>query len=120
MRGLYIHIPFCLKKCKYCDFNSFTFCCEDKKSYLSALFGQMELYKGEKIDTVFIGGGTPTSLDAEELALLLDKINTTFEIQENCEFTVEMNPKTVDRDILIAPQDIRVKSRDTPCRRPVR
>ena len=47
MRGLYIHIPFCLKKCKYCDFNSFTFSCEDKKSYLSALFQQMEQYKGE-------------------------------------------------------------------------
>lgn len=102
MRGLYIHIPFCLKKCKYCDFNSFTFSCEDKKSYLSALFQQMEQYKGEKIDTVFIGGGTPTSLTAEEISLLLGKINATFEIQKDCEFTVEMNPKTVDREKLLA------------------
>ena len=52
MKGLYVHIPFCIKKCKYCDFNSFTFSCEDKKSYLVALFQQMELYKGEKVDGV--------------------------------------------------------------------
>ena len=96
MRGLYIHIPFCVKKCKYCDFNSFMFSSEDKKTYLTALFKNMEMYKGEEIDTVFIGGGTPTSLDSSELAMLIDKIRLNFKLAENCEFTVYMNPKTVD------------------------
>lgn len=100
MKGLYIHIPFCLRKCKYCDFNSFTFSVEDKKSYLSALFQNMEMYKGEEVDTVFVGGGTPTALDGEELGQLFDKIYTTFNISENCEITVEMNPKTVDNEKL--------------------
>ena len=67
MRGLYVHIPFCLKKCKYCDFNSFCAGVGDKQRYLDALFCEMEMYKAEAVDTVFIGGGTPTSLDAEDL-----------------------------------------------------
>lgn len=100
MRGLYIHIPFCLKKCKYCDFNSFTFSCEDKASYLDALIKNMQVYKGEKIDTIFIGGGTPTTLSYEELGRLLDAVNSTFELSADYDFTVEMNPKTVDRDKL--------------------
>ncbi|MBE7016157.1 MAG: radical SAM family heme chaperone HemW, partial [Ruminococcaceae bacterium] len=100
VRGLYVHIPFCLKKCKYCDFCSFTFSKEDKLEYLSALFRNMDMYKGEKVDTVFIGGGTPTSLDAESLKLLLDRINSTLNLDNCSEFTVEMNPKTVDEDKL--------------------
>lgn len=100
MRGLYIHIPFCLKKCKYCDFNSFTFSCEDKKSYLSALEKNMQMYSGEEVDTVFIGGGTPTSLSSAELTRLIDSIKSTFKLSESCEFTVEMNPKTVDKEKL--------------------
>jgi len=58
------------------------------------------MYKGEKVDTVFIGGGTPTSLDAESLKLLLDRINSTLNLDNCSEFTVEMNPKTVDEDKL--------------------
>lgn len=97
MRGLYVHIPFCVKKCKYCDFNSFCGSEQDKKAYLDALFCEMDRYSREKCDTVFIGGGTPTSLSAEEMQLLLKKINSTFDLSDKTEFTVEANPKTVDK-----------------------
>ncbi len=101
MKGLYVHIPFCLKKCKYCDFNSFEFSKEDKKNYLDALFCDMKRYKGEAVDTVFIGGGTPTALDSGELRVLLSKIRENFSLSENCEFTIEANPKTVDNEKLL-------------------
>lgn len=101
MKGLYVHIPFCLKKCKYCDFNSFEFSKADKGNYLDALFCDMGKYKGEAVDTVFIGGGTPTALDSDEMRVLLSKIRENFSLSENCEFTVEANPKTVDKEKLL-------------------
>jgi len=100
MKGLYIHIPFCIKKCKYCDFNSFIACGKEKESYLDALFAEMDEYKGEHFDTVFIGGGTPTSLSEEMLQMLLKKINHTFVIEKDAEFSIEANPKTVTREKL--------------------
>ncbi len=96
MPGLYVHIPFCLRKCKYCDFNSFALSKEDKEKYLSALFEEMEEYRGEKCDTVFLGGGTPTALDRNELKELIEKIQTTFTLSEDCEFTAEANPNSAD------------------------
>ena len=100
MKGLYIHIPFCIKKCKYCDFNSFSACREEKAAYLDALFSEMEKYRGEWVDTVFIGGGTPTSLSAEQLERLLKNIQNNFILTDSCEFTVEANPKTLDEEKL--------------------
>lgn len=100
MKGLYVHIPFCLKKCKYCDFNSFCGSGLDKKKYFDALFCEMEKYKGQEVDTVFIGGGTPTSLDSGSIDRLLKEINSNFILSENCEFTIEANPKTLDGEKL--------------------
>lgn len=100
MKGLYVHVPFCIKKCKYCDFNSFSACEKDKAIYLDALFLEMEKYRGEMIDTVFIGGGTPTSLSKDLLENLLKNIQEKFVFSENCEFTVEANPKTLDKEKL--------------------
>lgn len=95
MHGLYIHIPFCKKKCKYCDFQSFSGCEKDFSAYLDALTDEMSEYKGEKVDSVFIGGGTPTLLDAESLNILLRAISSNFILAENTEFTIESNPKTL-------------------------
>jgi len=100
MKGLYIHIPFCIKKCKYCDFSSFSACEKEKAAYLDALFLEMEKYYGEVVDTVFIGGGTPTSLTAGQLEVLLGNIQKNFILDKNCEFTVEANPKTLDEEKL--------------------
>lgn len=95
MKGVYIHIPFCIKKCKYCDFNSFSAKDEDKAAYLDALKTEMKKYSGTFADTIFIGGGTPTSLSEETLEKLLESIKNCFVFDETCEFTVEANPKTL-------------------------
>lgn len=94
MVGLYVHIPFCIRKCKYCDFVSFD--CSDslKGSYIDMLETEAEKYRGIEVDTVFVGGGTPTSLEVEELEKLLKIIKCNF-IINNAEFTVEANPKTL-------------------------
>lgn len=96
MKGLYIHIPFCIKKCRYCDFTSFT----EKEgcfaAYVNAVTEEMKQYGGESIDTVFIGGGTPTVLPAKLLCRLTDAVFKNFNVSADCEFSVEANPGTID------------------------
>ncbi len=95
---IYIHIPFCIRKCLYCDFYSIT----DKslfKAYTDALIKEIESIRGTRTDTVYIGGGTPTAL-GEYLLLVVDAVNNNLLLSENCEFTVEANPGTVDKDLL--------------------
>lgn len=101
MKGLYIHIPFCVKKCDYCDFVSYTNCEKKYKSYIETLIGEMCQYKGERINSVFIGGGTPTVLTAEMLEFLLKSIQEIFLLSNDCEFSIEANPKTLDKKKLI-------------------
>ncbi len=101
MRGLYIHIPFCKRKCKYCDFVSFSNCEKDFSSYIDALINEMREYRGEEINSVFIGGGTPTLLDAENLNKLLDAVASAFVLAEDTEFTAECNPKTLTPEKLL-------------------
>ena len=96
MNGIYIHIPFCLKKCAYCDFASYTNSYSLAKDYIDAVISEMAEYKGEKADTVYIGGGTPTSLPPDLLLKLIDGANKIFNISQNAEITVECNPKTAD------------------------
>lgn len=100
MKGLYIHIPFCLQKCSYCDFVSIP--CGDAlfAPYIGALEREMEQYEGEVVDTVFIGGGTPTVLPAPLLERLLLKINRTFQLAADTEWSVEANPKTLTEEKL--------------------
>lgn len=96
MRGLYIHIPFCIKKCEYCDFVSFTDCYHREKEYLDALVEEFKLYEDKQVDTVYIGGGTPSSLSCDGLIFLLDNIFEYFDVTDNAEITMEVNPKTAD------------------------
>lgn len=99
MLGLYIHIPFCVSKCKYCDFNSYKLDLEKKKKYLKLLEKEMSFYKNEieekEIDTIFIGGGTPSILRDNEIEILFDNIKTNFKIKKNAEITMECNPGTL-------------------------
>ena len=97
---IYIHIPFCVRKCLYCDFYSVT----DRslyKAYTDALIDEIESIKGTKTNTVYIGGGTPTAI-GEYLLAIVDAVNENLILSENCEFTVEANPGTVDEKILCA------------------
>ena len=96
--GIYVHIPFCERKCKYCDFTSFDKCDEMiKEKYVECLMKEIEnTHIPEKITTIYIGGGTPSSLPAEKIQKILEKIKQTFEIADNVEITIEVNPGTVD------------------------
>ncbi len=99
--GIYIHIPFCLSKCNYCDFYSFRpRSAEAMEHYVEVLIKHMESYresaKGYTVDTVYIGGGTPTVLGADLLIKLIRAVKKTFSLAVNTEFTVEANPATVD------------------------
>lgn len=101
-RGLYVHFPFCVQKCAYCDFVSYSDCYSSESDYTDALIQEFEHYKNEKIDTVFLGGGTPTSLKTESLIKVLNGIYKNFCVDTNAEITVECNPKTADIEKLSA------------------
>lgn len=96
---LYVHIPFCLKKCAYCDFLSFS--CDEKTqlAYADALIREIEFYGPAMSDylvsTIFIGGGTPTWLDENRMLEILDAIYTYFNVSRDAEITMECNPGTV-------------------------
>ena len=100
MKGLYIHIPFCLSKCLYCDFNSYAGKLALASPYVSAVLKEAEKFSGSRVDTVYIGGGTPTALPLSEIERLICGIKKYFDIDKAAEFTVEMNPKTADREYL--------------------
>lgn len=90
--GIYVHIPFCAKKCLYCDFNSTDKSPELKDSYTEALIGELENNMPKDADTVFIGGGTPPVLGIDRLVKVIEHLPKTDE------FTVEVNPGAVDFD----------------------
>ncbi len=97
--GIYIHIPFCAAKCKYCDFLSFSSSCEEEKeAYIQALCEEIRAFDrtDDMVDTIYFGGGTPTVLKAEQLAEILSVVKDKFKIDENCEITTECNPATID------------------------
>ena len=98
IKNAYVHIPFCRSKCHYCSFVSFDKL-ELKDSYINALKKQIETeYKGEKLNTLYFGGGTPSLLSIEVFKSLI----SLFCIDNNTEITVEMNPEGLDKDYLSA------------------
>ncbi len=100
MKGLYVHIPFCAKKCNYCDFASFGYkSIESEEKYTDALVREFEIISDNSlIDTVYIGGGTPTTLSLKGFEKVLRGIHKNFNIEPLKEFTVEANPLTVNED----------------------
>ena len=100
MQGVYIHIPFCMQKCRYCDFVSYCGQEDIHAEYIEALGREMAQYRKTKADTVFIGGGTPTILVPALLDRLLSLIRDNFQLAENTEFSVEANPKTLSPEKL--------------------
>jgi oxygen-independent coproporphyrinogen-3 oxidase len=103
---LYIHIPFCVKKCRYCDFLSFAGKEACFKDYITALNAELDSYRGltgeRGLDTVFIGGGTPSILPASLMEELLAGISrlTAVSGAQPAEYTIECNPGTLDREKL--------------------
>lgn len=99
-KGIYIHIPFCVKKCLYCDFCSVAET-EYYDDYITALTEELKSRRGEIADSVFIGGGTPTVL-GEKLCRVIEAVHENFILTNDCEFTVEANPGTVTKELLLS------------------
>ena len=104
--GLYVHIPFCLKKCNYCDFCSFAELeASQREAYITRLKEEIKSYKRDEkipLDTIFFGGGTPSLLTLDEFNSICGEIENTFRFADNVEFTIEANPKTLTREKLDA------------------
>ena len=101
--GLYLHIPFCRKKCAYCDFCSYVGRESDMTAYVDRLIAEMQTKPCNRVvDTVYFGGGTPSLLPARELARLMDAVRHHYTVSEDAEITCEVNPCTVDREKLAA------------------
>ena len=102
--GLYVHIPFCVQKCNYCDFLSFSADEKRKRQYIDALVREMKSWREKisdyEVDTIFIGGGTPSVLSVTDMDSLFQGISDCFTRSQKTEFTVECNPGTVDEEKL--------------------
>lgn len=98
--GLYIHIPFCPYKCHYCDFLTFAHADSLIDRYMLYLEKEIKLYKGQNLilDSIFIGGGTPSYLDGKYIERLMDQVQKTFVILEGAEISIEMNPNTLNEE----------------------
>ena len=97
-RAAYVHIPFCAHKCGYCDFASLAGVDHLADRYLLALEREIEtaLIEPQEVDTIFVGGGTPTRLSAQQLSTLCTTINKWLILEPGGEWTVEANPGTID------------------------
>ncbi len=101
--SLYVHLPWCVRKCPYCDFNSYRGGDDaSRRRYLDALIGDMESEAGRAagrpLDSIFLGGGTPSLFRADEIARLLDASRARFAWTQDAEVTMEVNPGGVERD----------------------
>jgi len=96
---VYIHVPFCIKKCAYCDFLSMQAESDVQEAYLQALLNEIthtNVDNGYQIASVFIGGGTPSVLPGEWIGRILEKLKTRFSFSKDAEISIECNPGTVD------------------------
>ncbi|ABO10856.2 radical SAM family heme chaperone HemW [Acinetobacter baumannii] len=105
--SLYIHMPWCVRKCPYCDFNSHAvpdgaLSAELEQTYLKALVAdfetQVEMAQGRSIHSVFIGGGTPSLISAKGYVWLFEQLKSLLNFEDDCEITLEANPGTLEHD----------------------
>lgn len=101
--ALYVHVPFCRRKCRYCSFISFEQRAADIPIYLQALKNELKLRScGECVHSIYLGGGTPSLLPADSIADLLTDVNRLFTLDAAAEITMEANPGTIDETYLKA------------------
>ena len=106
--AVYVHVPFCASRCGYCDFNTYTASelggGASREEYADTVLRELHLAKNtinpDKVDTVFVGGGTPTLLGADDLGRILDGIDRAWGLAPGAEITTEANPESVDRAYL--------------------
>ncbi len=104
--GIYVHVPFCLTRCGYCDFNAYAGLDHLAPRYVRALEAEADLHApawtNQMVTAVFLGGGTPTTLDPRDLVELLSHLRSAFAVSPDAEITIEANPDTVDEVKLAA------------------
>ncbi len=98
--GIYLHIPFCIQKCGYCDFYSKTDL-QLSDTFVKSLLDEIEIYHSELnsdslFDTIYFGGGTPSILSVKQIEQIIERINKVFKISRDTEITLEMNPGTME------------------------
>ncbi len=102
MAGIYIHVPFCKSKCTYCDFASFPKEIGKTESYFACLYreieGRAKQYPKTVVDTIYIGGGTPSVVDAKFILGAIRQVKKFFTVKKDAEITIELNPGTVDKE----------------------
>lgn len=102
--SLYIHIPYCISKCPYCDFNSHVVSEIPEKQYTEALLHELDGYgsrsewRNQRAQSIFFGGGTPSTFESKSIGRILDRLAATFAIDADCEITLEANPGTIDQE----------------------
>ena len=105
--GIYIHIPFCKRKCEYCDFISYSQKENFVEKYVDSLIKSIEHTKQNmnmkyyKVNTIYIGGGTPSFINSKYIVKILEKVREVFNVSDNAEITIELNPGTVNEEKII-------------------
>lgn len=98
--GLYLHWPFCASKCPYCDFNSHVVASIDQNAWKTAYLSEIDRVgaetAGRRLDTVFFGGGTPSLMDPDLVASIINRIRRTWPMRNNPEITLEANPSSIE------------------------
>ena len=104
--GIYVHIPFCKKKCEYCDFISFSGIEEKQEKYIETLILDIKnsalQVKDYEVDTIYFGGGTPSYIQSIYSVQILNAIKQNYNLKQNAEITIEVNPGTVDKEKLLS------------------
>src|SRR5271168_5325654 len=95
--SLYIHIPFCSRKCLFCSFVIAVGQEHRREEYVNALLCEMKKNQHQRIETIYFGGGTPSMLDEKHFDILMKAIRNNFLLQKNIEITIEANPESIDR-----------------------
>jgi len=109
--SLYIHIPYCISKCPYCDFNSHVVPEIPEKQYTEALLRELDHYdsrdewQNRPAQSIFFGGGTPSTFQPTSIGKILARVGATFPLQADCEITLEANPGTVDQEYFFGYRD---------------
>ena len=100
--SIYVHIPFCVQKCLYCDFLSAPASKEVRERYVDRLIreikGESESYVNYKVKTIFLGGGTPSLLEPAQIAGIMNSIHENYSLEKDCEITIEVNPGTCSKE----------------------
>lgn len=108
--SIYIHYPFCRSKCPYCDFNSYCNLNIEEEELIKAYLNEIEYYKDiikdKIIDTIYFGGGTPSLMSEKLLSNIMNKINSLYKINKNCEISLESNPNSINYAKLKSFKDI--------------